>query len=203
MELPVLLLFLSASLSLNLTPGPDMVYVLSRSLSQGRMAGIACSLGVAAGCLVHTFAVAFGLATLLKAVPILYDAVRLIGAGYLIYLGLRLVTKRSVGAAAQDGSAFTSSWRLFGQGFLTNLLNPKVALFFLAFLPQFVNENGSMVAQILFLGIVFNISGTLVNIAVATCAGYVQKWIRMDGAFRWIPGSMMMGLGVYVALNRK
>lgn len=202
MELPAVFLFLTAALSLNVTPGPDMLYVMSRSLSQGRRAGIASALGIAAGCGVHTLAVAFGLAALLQAVPIVYDVIRIAGAAYLIVLGIRIVTRRSSGYDLISGIPLTGR-QLFRQGFLTNLLNPKVAIFFLAFLPQFVNTSQPVAIQILLLGALFNVSGTLVNIGVAFGAGYLGDRISPDGWFRWVPAGTMIGLGLHLIFKRE
>lgn len=202
MDPSVFFLFLAAALTLNVTPGPDMLYVLSRSLAQGRKAGIASSLGIATGCGVHTLAVAFGLAGLLQAVPTVYDIIRIAGAVYLIVLGVRLLTRRVSRQETMAVNPMTTS-QLFRQGFLINLLNPKVAVFFLAFLPQFVNTSQPVVIQILTLGILFNITGTLVNIGVALGAGYIGDRFRPGGWFRWIPGSTMIGLGLHLMLKKE
>jgi threonine/homoserine/homoserine lactone efflux protein len=129
---PTLLLFLGATLALNLTPGLDMLYVATRSAAEGRTAGLMSALGIAGGTVVHTLAVALGLSSLLLAVPVAYDAVRLLGAGYLVWLGGRaLLQRRQAGETPVLTRA--SLWSIFRQGVVTNVLNPKVALFFLAF----------------------------------------------------------------------
>src|SRR5207302_7255509 len=131
-----------ASLLLNLAPGPDMMYVLGRSMGQGRRAGIVSSLGIFVGCLVHLVAAALGLAALLRSSPLLFHLVRLAGAGYLIYLGINLILHARnalVGVQVQQDSLRG----IFLQGVITNILNPKVAIFFVAFLPQFVDARGS------------------------------------------------------------
>lgn len=201
-----LLLFLTATLLLNLTPGPDMLYVTARSLDQGRLAGVVSALGIAAGCLIHALAVAFGLARLLLAVPPVYEAIRYAGAAYLIYLGVSQVRgRRSLRSATTVSPAQLST--IFLQGMLTNVLNPKVALFFLAFLPQFVNTAASGVTrQMLLLGLLFNLSGTLVNIAVALAASFagvrLQSRLADSARFRWLTASILVGLGLRLALNR-
>src|SRR6476659_7070249 len=150
-----LALFVAAGLALNLTPGPDMLYVAARGASEGRPAGIASALGIGAGTLVHIALVAAGLAALLAAVPIAYLAIRLGGAAYLIYLGVRGLLARPTTAAAPLEPAPLGV--IFRQGVITNVLNPKVALFFLAFLPQFVDPSrGSTVLQVIALGLIFN-----------------------------------------------
>lgn len=202
-----LALFMAATLALNLAPGPDMLYVSTRSLTQGRRAGTISALGIAAGTLVHTIAIASGLAALLRAVPLAYDIVRLAGAAYLIWLGVQALRARS-GPLREVALDRAGEWVVFRQGMLTNLLNPKVALFFLAFLPQFVRADAASVAvQIVLLGCLFNISGTLVNIAVAHLAGYARDWFAGGGRgqtiFRWLTGTVFIGLGLRLALERR
>lgn len=198
-----LLLFMLATIALNVTPGPDMLYVITRSVGQGRAAGVASSLGIAAGCFVHILAVTFGLASLMMAVPAAYEVVKYAGAAYLIYLGVRTLTSRQP-KDAETPIKDTSLQKIFLQGVITNVLNPKVALFFLAFLPQFVNRESNVAAQIIFLGILFNTSGTLVNVMVALAASYtgVQFKTRIGNSsvFRWLTGGVFIGLGVRLAL---
>ena len=198
-----LLLFMTATIILNITPGPDMLYVIARSVGQGRAAGIASSLGIAAGCFVHILAVTFGLASLMMAVPAAYEIIKYAGAAYLIYLGIRiLITRQTKNAETPIEEA--SLQKIFLQGVITNVLNPKVALFFLAFLPQFVNREANVAAQIIFLGVLFNTSGTLVNVIVALVASYTgiqfKTRIGNSSVFRWLTGGVFIGLGVRLAL---
>jgi len=198
-----LLLFMTATIILNITPGPDMLYVIARSVGQGRAAGIASSLGIAAGCFVHILAVTFGLASLMMAVPAAYEIIKYAGAAYLIYLGIRiLITRQTKNAETPIEEA--SLRKIFLQGVITNVLNPKVALFFLAFLPQFVNREANVAAQIIFLGVLFNTSGTLVNVIVALVASYTgiqfKTRIGNSSVFRWLTGGVFIGLGVRLAL---
>lgn len=203
-----LLLFLGATLALNVTPGPDMLYVLARSASEGRRAGVASALGIAGGTVFHTLAVVLGLSSLLLAVPFAYDAVRLGGAAYLVYLGLRAILRP---AGASDGAprvAPASLWAIFRQGVVTNVLNPKVALFFLAFLPQFVDPSrGRVPLQLLLLGVLFNVSGTLVNLGVAFAASGAGRWgrARVGGSalLQRLTGAVFVGLGVRLALQQR
>jgi len=201
-----LLLFMIATVTLNVTPGPDMLYVIARSVGQGRAAGIASALGIAAGCFVHLLAVTLGLASLMIAIPTAYEIVKFTGAAYLIYLGVRTFTSRRQKHSAK--SIEEARLRtIFAQGIVTNVLNPKVALFFLAFLPQFVHRENNVAAQIIFLGVLFNTSGTLVNIIVALVASYTRSQfktrIRNSSVFRWLTGSIFIGLGVRLALLRR
>jgi threonine/homoserine/homoserine lactone efflux protein len=202
-----LALFMTATLALNLAPGPDMLYVSTRSLSQGRRAGVISALGIAAGAVVHTLAIASGLAALLRAVPIAYEIVQYAGAAYLIWLGIKALRSRS-GPLTGAPLDRASEWAVFRQGMITNLLNPKVALFFLAFLPQFTNPTaGSVAAQIVVLGCLFNLSGTLVNIGVAWLAASARQWLTAGHqgkrALRWLTGSVFIGLGLRLALGER
>jgi threonine/homoserine/homoserine lactone efflux protein len=201
-----LALFMTATLALNLAPGPDMLYVSTRSLTQGRRAGVISALGIAAGAVVHTIAIASGLAALLRAVPLAYEIVRLAGAAYLIWLGVQALLAKS---GPMDGKPLdrAGEWTIFRQGMITNLLNPKVALFFLAFLPQFVSADGPVAVQIIVLGCLFNLSGTLVNIGVAYLAASARGWLttgaRVQRIFRWLTASVFVGLGLRLAIQEK
>lgn len=198
-----LLLFTAAGLALNVTPGPDMLYVAARSTSEGRAAGIVSSLGIAAGTLFHITAVALGLAALLAAVPVAYAAVRIGGAIYLVYLGVRALAQRSPVRAHDVARASLTT--IFRQGAITNILNPKVALFFLAFLPQFVDPaRGNPAAQVVVLGLIFDTSGTIVNAMVALGASSATRRFRGDGRsaeyLRRFTGVIFIGLGLRIAL---
>ena len=201
-----LLLFMIAGLTLNFTPGPDMLYVTARSASEGRSSGVASALGIGAGTLVHIALVAFGLASLLAAVPAAYTGIRLIGAAYLIYLGVRAL--RSRGELGERTLAGRSRRAAFRQGVITNVLNPKVALFFLAFLPQFVDPaRGSTALQVISLGLLFDVMGTMVNIAVAIGASHMSERLRTAQRARMILdrtcGALFIALGVRLALSRR
>ena len=207
-----LLLFMTAALALNLAPGPDMLLVVSRSTASGARAGMAAALGIALGCLVHTVLVAAGLAAVLAAVPIAYDIVRFAGATYLLVIGARMLLRPGVPPEAASLLARRSRARLdrdvaaaFRQGVITNVLNPKVALFFLAFLPQFVvPRSGSTAMQVLALGLLFNLSGTAVNLIVAVAASRATAWLRDSSTpASWlhrVTGAVFVGLGVKLAL---
>jgi len=203
-ELHDLLIFLGAGLALNLTPGPDMLYVAARSTSEGRRAGVVSALGIGAGTLVHIAALALGLSALLAAVPLLYDVVRLGGAAYLVWLGLRALLRP---AAAHDAAPPPPAplTTIFRQGVVTNVLNPKVALFFLAFLPQFVDPaRGSAAAQIVALGLLFDTSGTIVNVLVALAASRAGGALRRGRAARVlhrVTGGVFLLLGARLALE--
>jgi threonine/homoserine/homoserine lactone efflux protein len=200
-----LLLFVVAGLVLNLTPGPDLLYITARSLGQGWRAGAASAFGIAAGCLVHTAAAALGISALLRASPLAYDAIRLCGAAYLIFLGVQALRQRAVMAQVATLPA-VSMRRVFWQGFVTNVLNPKVALFFLAFLPQFADPaRGAFALQVLVLGLIFIVNGLWVCLLVARSAAAVADWAReRSGAMSWIQrgsGALLVGLGLHLAVS--
>ena len=199
-------LFLTTSVLLNVTPGPDMMYVIARGVAQGRRAGILSALGVCTGLLVHVFAAALGLSALLQASAAAYAAVKLVGSAYLIYLGLRtlLVRTRPDGAPCPP----PRRTRLYFQGVLSNVLNPKVALFFVAFLPQFVPaSSGSTFRPMLLLGLTFTALGVLWLIGLGLLSGAVGRWLNEHGAasrtMQWLSGAALIGLGVRLALGRR
>lgn len=199
-----LLLFVGAGLLLNITPGPDLLYILGRSVSQGRAAGVVSALGIGAGCLVHVAAAALGLSALLLALPHAYDLVRWAGALYLVFLGLRAL-RSPVASLEVKALAPVPLGRIFLQGAITNVLNPKVALFFLAFLPQFANPaRGPIAPQLLLLGTIFAVDGTLVCVAFALFASRIGDWLRSRyGVSRLLDratGGLFLALGLRLAL---
>jgi threonine/homoserine/homoserine lactone efflux protein len=199
-----LLLFVGAGLLLNVTPGPDLLYILGRSVGQGRGAGVVSALGIGAGCLVHVVGAALGLSALLLALPLAYDAVRWAGAAYLVYLGVRALRSRA-GALEVTALSPVSLRRVFFQGAITNVLNPKVALFFLAFLPQFADPaRGPLAPQLLLLGAIFAFNGTLVCIAFALVASRVGEWLRtryqVSRLLDRMTGGLFVALGLRLAL---
>jgi threonine/homoserine/homoserine lactone efflux protein len=200
------MIFAFASLMLNITPGSDMLYVATRSTGQGVKAGIISSLGIMTGCFVHIIAAVLGLSFILQESATAFSVVKYLGAAYLIYLGIRsFLSKDNVFAISKTDPE--SNKKIFLQGAITNILNPKVALFFLAFLPQFISvdsANASM--MILLLGIWFNISGTLVNIGVALVFGKMGNWMSGQQWFtKWqqkLTGVVLFFLGVKIALAK-
>jgi len=202
------LLFAFASLVLNITPGNDMLYVATRSASQGVKAGIVSSLGVAGGCIVHLLAAVIGLSAIIVNSAVAFDIIKYIGAAYLVYLGIRSFLSKQNKFNLNDKIEKKPLSKLFWQGVFTNVLNPKVALFFLAFLPQFIHpEKGNAALQILLLGLWFNFSGTIVNIIVAMLFGKLGNWLADKQAYiKWqnkITGLLLVGLGIKVALSSR
>lgn len=204
-----LALFVFSGFLLNITPGADMVYIISRSSSQGFKMGIIAALGIAAGCLFHITLAMVGLSVILATSAVAFTIVKLIGAAYLIYLGCTLILSNN----AKENSVTQpvkpcSPLKVFSQGMLINALNPKVALFFLAFVPQFIaSSSPDKVAAFFTLGIIFNIVGTLWNIGVAYSSSIISNKIKKTNIFgQWIKkaaGSLFVGLGIKLALSDK
>ena len=201
-------LFVVACLLLNITPGPDTAYIVGRSVQLGWRGGVAAAFGISSGCLVHVFAAAIGLSALLAASSAAFLAVKLIGAVYLLYVGVRMLLSRpSHGAASSDAKPAMSLRQVFGQGALTNVLNPKVALFFLAFLPQFVDADApSKPLAFVVLGLIFITTGTLWSLGVAAFAAKAAGRVRRSSrAMLWINralGVVFIGMGIRVAMTQ-
>ena len=208
LDLTQLLPFLAAALALNLTPGADMTYVIARSATQGRGAGIAASLGIAAGSFVHSVLAALGVSALLQHSETAFLIVKYAGAAYLLYLAWKAIRAGSQSIAVDRSLARRGLWRVFAEGALTNLLNPKVALFILAFLPQFVDpELGNPAVQILLLGAIFNLGGTGVLMIVACSTGAAARALGSSASFgRWlnrVSALVFVGLAVRLALTEQ
>jgi threonine/homoserine/homoserine lactone efflux protein len=206
-DFSTLLPFLIAALALNLTPGADMTYVIARAATQGRGAGLAASFGVALGSLGHTLLAAFGVAALVARSDTAFLVIKVAGALYLLFLAFKAFR---AGARATHLQSLkpVGAGRVFAEGALTNLLNPKVALFILAFLPQFVDPNhGSVALQILVLGTLFNIGGTTVNAVVAISAGAAAGMLRGSARFsQWLnrfSGLVFIGLALRLAFTER
>jgi threonine/homoserine/homoserine lactone efflux protein len=200
-------LFIISGLLLNVTPGPDTAYIVGRSVQLGWRGGAAAALGICAGCLVHVFAAAIGLSALLAASSAAFSLVKWAGAAYLCYMGVKMLLSRPHAPVedAPAGSDVISLGQVFWQGALTNVLNPKVALFFLAFLPQFVAaDSPHKAAAFVLLGLIFIFNGTLWCLGVAAFAARAAGRIRQSGrALLWINralGGLFVCLGVRIAM---
>jgi len=201
-------LFVVSGLLLNVTPGPDTAYIVGRSVQLGWRGGAAAALGISCGCLVHVFGAAIGLSALLMTSSAAFTALKMVGAAYLLFSGVRMLLSRTPAvaqAAAADDAGGPSLRRVFWQGALTNVLNPKVALFFLAFLPQFVATDSShKTLAFLTLGLIFIGGGTLWCVGIAAFAAGAAGRIRQSAvAIAWINralGGMFVYLGFRVAM---
>ena len=202
-----LAVFIVTGFVLSITPGPNMLYVLANAVGQGPRAGLVSSLGVGVGALLHAVAAAFGLSAVLAASPAAFDAVRYAGAAYLVWLGVQAI-RNPVAQKKLDGGATSPPGALFLQGVITNVLNPKVALFFLAFLPQFVRpETGSAALQIILLGLLFNVTDTGVNVVVAVFSGglgqRLLRSVRFSRALAWFSGLVFIGLAARLMVSKR
>lgn len=207
-DLATLALFATASLALTMTPGPDMLLIASRSASQGRAAGFATLAGIQVGTYCHALAAAFGLSQLFLIVPVAYDAVRYAGAAYLLYLAWKTVRSGAATLTPHAGTGRQAVGVMFRQGLLTNLLNPKMALFVLALFPQFVQpEAGSVAIQIMLLATVLNAIGLVVNGAVILMASRLGRVFSGQGRLRRLPqyllGAVFAGLAVRLAVDSR
>jgi RhtB (resistance to homoserine/threonine) family protein len=196
-----LAVFVTAGVLLNLTPGPDTVYIVTRTVAQGRRAGVLSALGICAGCLCHVFLVAFGLAGLLAASATAFQVVKFAGAAYLVYLGIQAIREKPDGNPEVSAATRGDDVAVFRQGVLTNLLNPKVVLFFLAFLPQFVQPDAEPgPVPFLFLGLVFLTTGTIWCLILVRLAAFASKGLRSNrrlvGVLEKITGGVFVALGL-------
>lgn len=198
-------LFAMAAILLLLVPGPAVLYIVARSVEQGRLAGLVSVLGITTGTLVHVLASTLGLSALLASSAIAFALVKYVGAAYLIYIGLRRILKRADAPVSELKLPTRSLGKLYRDGFIVNVLNPKTALFFLAFLPQFVDPaRGSVPVQIAFLGVMFTLMGFTSDAMYALIAGTAGTWIKRNSRYmdceRYVTGSVFIGLGVTAAL---
>jgi threonine/homoserine/homoserine lactone efflux protein len=216
MDTSQLLLFIAAGLLLNLTPGPDVLYIVTNALRSGARAGVVAALGITAGCFVHIFAAALGVSALMAASSTAFTILKWAGATYLVYVGLHMLLARAPAVpkvAATDliaaHASITSASGLksiFFQGFWTNVLNPKVALFFLAFVPQFIAPDvTNKPLAFLLLGLLFNFNGLWVNVGWALMAAWMaSRLVAVRGGMHWLEraaGVMFVGFGIRLAFS--
>jgi threonine/homoserine/homoserine lactone efflux protein len=200
-----LLVFALASLALVAIPGPNVIYIATRSLGQGRRVGVASALGVETGALVHIAAATAGLSALIRSSPLAFDVVKYMGAAYLVGLGIRALVRGK--ALDLEGETTPEPLhRAYAQGIFVNILNPKVALFFVAFLPQFVDPaRGTVALQILVLGLVFLAIAVVLDLGWALAAGTLGAWLRarprVADRQRFLTGGVYLALGASAALT--
>jgi RhtB (resistance to homoserine/threonine) family protein len=203
------LMFFAAALAINISPGPDMIYVLSQTVSHGRKVGFCSSLGVCSGAVVHILMVAFGLSAVLTASAVAFIIIKTIGAGYLFYLGIRALFSKASGSMSQpQNETGLTPWAAYKQGILVDLLNPKAILFFVAFLPQFVRPGaGSFTLQIIGLGLMVLMMAIPIDGCFILAAGKAVGVLRnRPGVARWLDkamGTVLVGLGVDLLLTAR
>lgn len=200
-------IFLAACVILNLTPGTDTFYILGRSISQGRGAGVASVLGISSGAMVHTFAAAIGLSALLAASATAFLAVKLLGAAYLAYLGVRMLLAHPSASSLPTDFSSDSFFAVYRQGLLTNVLNPKVALFFLAFVPQFISANSSSkFFAFITLGMCFVVTSTIWCLCLVWFASVLRGRLRagsgLANALNRTAGGLFIFLGIRLAVSK-
>jgi threonine/homoserine/homoserine lactone efflux protein len=207
-DLDSYLLFIGASILLVIAPGPDMAFMLSRTIAQGRKAGVLAALGINAGGYVHVIAVTLGLSAVLIASPVAFMAVKWAGVCYLVWIGLQsiLVKSRSL-TLSTDTPVALQGRKIFWQGFLSDVLNPKVAVFFLAFLPQFVEaETSNQALQLLILGITVNMIAIVINLLLvyfaATVTVGLRKNTRITTWLNRVMGAVFISLGIRLAMEK-
>jgi threonine/homoserine/homoserine lactone efflux protein len=202
-----LLLFALAALGLVLSPGPNMIYLISRAITQGRRAGLISLAGILTGFLVHIFLVSFGLTAVFMAIPLAYDILRWLGVGYLLYLAWSSVKPGGASPFETRQLNHDADPKLFRMGFLTNVLNPKVAMFYLSFFPQFTRpELGSMLWQNLQLGVTQLTVATIGDLLIVLSAARVAVWFQARPTFirvqKWVMASILTGLAVRMAFDK-
>ena len=202
-------LFLVSSLLLHLTPGQDTLYIIGRSVAQGKHAGVLSAAGIMTGVLVHTLLAALGLSVILATSAMAFSVVKFAGAAYLIWIGIGFLVKRDMDSSGQSAlDNRLKRWKLFHQGVLTNVLNPKVALFFLSFLPQFVNPQANFVfLPFLLLGLSFFVTGGLYCLFLIYTSSWLTGKLKGSASYgaliRKLSGCLFIGLGLKLALSRR
>lgn len=199
--------FLVVALFIIIAPGPDMAFIVSRSISGGKKEGIATAFGIQLGLVFHILLAAFGLSAILMTSAIAFQVMKYIGAAYLIYLGIQTIRdKKGINFNIQENTV--NMRKAFWQGAITNIFNPKMALFFLTFLPQFINPSiGSSFLQFVFLGVIFGILGLIFDISVSLIASSLKNFLTKNKtAMQWqknISGITLIGLGTWLAFEKR
>lgn len=207
-DVSTLIVFCIAVFILTITPGPDLLYIATRGMAQGRSAGLVSALGVHTGVLVHTLAAALGLSALIATSSLAFSIVKYLGAAYLLYLGLRTLLARETGQKVHNLElvSHVSLKKIYCEGIVTNVLNPKAVLFFFAFLPQFIDPASSTaIFQTIILGLLVIVVSFPVDAAVGLCAGTLGNWwirnVGMQRFGKWVTGTVFIGLGIGTALT--
>jgi threonine/homoserine/homoserine lactone efflux protein len=206
-NLQTLLIFTAAALAMNISPGPSNLYVMSRSLAQGTSAGLIAAAGLATGGLFHVTVTSLGLAAVLQYSPIAFLVMKLAGAAYLVFLGLKMLLAKSAALSPDALMPKKPLARIFRESVVVEILNPKTALFFLAFLPQFADPKaGPLAPQLLLLGFIVTLTAIPCDALVAVLSGKAADLLRRKPIFQrlqnWISGSVLVGLGATIALRR-
>ena len=207
-SLHAIILFTTAAIAITLCPGPSMVYVMSRSVAQGRTAGCFSALGLSTGLLLHTLAACMGLSVIFIYSPLIYTIVKVLGALYLLFLGLQMLLSRNHALDPENGAAKTARYRIYGQGIVTEILNPKTALFYLSFLPQFVDPSqGHPGFQMFVFGCILLLTALSMDLFIAMTGGAMSGWFRrnpiVNKGQQWLAGTVLIGLGIRLAISQR
>lgn len=207
-SLHAIILFTTAAIVITLCPGPSMLYVMSRSIAQGRTAGCFSALGLSTGLFLHTLAASMGLSFIFLYSPLIYLIVKYLGALYLLYLGLQMLLSRNYILDPENGGTKTAKSRIYGQGIVTEILNPKTALFYLSFLPQFVDPSrGHPGLQMFVFGCILLLTALSMDLFIAVTGGTMSGWFRRNPAIKkgqqWLAGTVLIGLGIRLAISRQ
>ena len=203
----ILLIFIPTALALNMTPGNDMLFCLGQGIKSGPRAGLAASFGIATGAMIHTLLAGLGLAAMVAAHPVALEILRWAGIGYLVWLAIQSFRDRG-DVLKPTKTAPATAMKAWGDGIVVNLLNPKIIVFVLAFIPQFVDPGrGSVLAQFLILGVILNIGGTIINCLVGGFAGklgqFLSRSARLARAFQIFTGCVFLALAARLAFDRR
>lgn len=203
-----LMLFIVASAALSAAPGPDILFVLVQSSSRGALAGVLTTLGLCTGLIVHSSAAALGVSAVFQSSALAFSVLKYIGVGYLLYLAFKAIRSRNQADADQPQAVGEAGRKLYLRGIIMNITNPKVSLFFLAFLPQFTSpENGSIPMQMLILGALFIVVAFAVFSIAALAAGVIGKRLQGNSFFQrfgcWLTASIFVGLALKLAMTRR
>lgn len=206
-DLPTLLVFVPIALGLNLTPGADMLFCLGQGAKSGAGAGVAAAFGIAGGAFLHSLAAGLGLAAIISASPVAFEVIRWAGVAYLVVLAVKAFVSPPL-SLQPAGVAAAHRLSAFRDGVLVCLLNPKIALFMLALVPQFVDpERGSVLGQFLVFGLILNTGGTVINVLVGVFAGRMGDLLarnaRLARVMQWLTGAVFIGLAAKLALERR
>ena len=201
-----IILFTTAAVAITLCPGPSMAYVMSRSIGQGRSAGCFSALGLATGLLLHTIAASMGLSVVFVCSPLIYIIVKYLGAAYLLYLGMQMFLSGKNERDPQAPPPKSDKFRVYGQGVITEILNPKTALFYLSFLPQFVDPfQGHPGLQMFILGCILLLTALSMDLFIAVTGGAMSEWFTRNPVFKkgqqWLAGTVLIGLGIRLAIS--
>lgn len=209
MESKLILLFLGSSILLTLMPGPDILFVLTESLTRGHKSGITTSIGLVSGTLIHTLAAATGLSIIIQKSAITFQSIKILGTIYLFYLAFKATKEKKIAIDLKENSLNSnfSKWKYIRKGFLMNVLNPKVSLFFIAFLPQFITKNGFHITiQMILLGIIFMIQALVIFSLVSVLSGKFSTYLNNSKFWKitkWLKVTVLSILGITLAISEK